>query len=255
MIATPRTRKKRRRGFTLLEVMVAITIVAVVVAFVYQILQNAVRGQNMVRDGLRAPKIQNAILGQIFSDFRYLYWDGFTGDTGFIGRNRDISGKEADNIDFVTARPSRVARSEGASDRDAVPSPLTEVGYALRPNPDNGDWLELWRREDWFIDDDPVKGGKYSLIYDKITRFSLLYYPTPEDNVDGKGVDEWDTRLKKKLPYAIILEISFVVDEPSDDDADTQDEFIMRIITLKGAYNVARTTPGAQPAQPQPGPR
>ena len=41
---------------------------AVVVAFVYQVLQNSVRGQVMVRKGLRTPKIQNAILGQIFKD-------------------------------------------------------------------------------------------------------------------------------------------------------------------------------------------
>lgn len=244
---TPRPPPRRRRaGFTILEVMVALTVVATVVSFVYVILQNSVRGQTIVRQGLRAPKIQNAILGQIFRDFRYLYWDGFAAEGGFIGRNSDVGGREADNIDFVTARPSRIARSEDLSDLDTEPSPLTEVGYALREN--NG-YLELWRREDWFVDDDPIKGGKYSLIYDKITRFSLLYFPTPEDNVDNKGVEEWDTRLKKKLPYAIFLEISFVVEEPTDVGTELQEEFISRIIILKGAYNVARSS-SQNPQQP-----
>jgi prepilin-type N-terminal cleavage/methylation domain-containing protein len=245
-------RSRRARGFTLLEVMVALTVVAVVVAFVYQILQNSVRGQDMVRNGLRAPKIQNAILGQIFRDFRYLYWDGFVADTGFVGRRRQVSGKDADSVDFVTARPSRAARSEDT--RDPVPSPLTEVGYALRPNPDNPDLLELWRREDWFVDEDPVRGGQYTRVYDKITSFHLTYYPTPEENTDDKGSDEWDSRLRNKLPYAIILEVSFVVDTPDGGQTEESEEFIFRILTLKGAYSVKRKSPTGQPAQPsQPG--
>ncbi len=237
---------RERRGFTLIEVMVALLILAVVVTFVYQVLQNSVRGQDMVREGLRTPKIQNAILGQIFKDFRYLYWDGFTGDTGFIGETGMVGGKDADHVDFVTSRPSRMAQLEEESVHDPVPSPLTEVGYALRINDDNSDYLELYRREDWFVDDNPVRGGKYTLIYDKITKFDLLYFPIPEENVDGKGVKDWDTRVKKKLPYAIVLEISFTAEEHEDQDIEETEEHISRIIVLKGAYNVA---PQAAPGQ------
>ena len=98
----------------------------------------------MVREGLRAPKIQNAILGQIFKDFRYLYWDGFTGDTGFIGESGTVGGKDADHVDFVTSRPSRMAAaSRRTASRMRCPSPLTEVGYALRVSDENSDYLEL----------------------------------------------------------------------------------------------------------------
>lgn len=236
-----------RGGFTLLEVMVALTVLGVVVMFVYQVLQNSVRGQDMVREGLRAPKIQNAILGQILKDFRYLYWDGFSGDTGLVGKNHEVHGMDADVIDFVTARPSRAAQADEDALRDAPPSPITEVGYALRANDENSDYLELYRREDWFIDDNPVRGGKYTLLYNKITKFSLQYFDIPEQNVDGKPLDEWDTRVKKKLPYAVVLEISLDVDEPSENDRrDESQEHISRIILLKGAYNVARKPPAGQ---------
>ena len=238
------TVSRRTRGFTLLEIMVALAILGVVVMFVYQVLQNSVRGQDMVRDGLRTPKVQNAILGQIFKDFRYLYWDGFVGDTGFIGRNGMIGGMEADSIDFVTTRPSRTAQYEEDALRDARPSPITEVGYALRQNDQNSDYLELYRREDWFVDDNPIQGGKYTLIYDKIKKFDLLYFPIPEENVDGEPLKEWDTRVKKKLPYAVVLEIEFEVEEQRE-DAEESTETISRILLLKGAYNVARkTAPG-----------
>lgn len=234
-----------RRGFTLLEVIVAMTVLTVVVSFVYQVLQNSVRGQDMVREGLRTPKIQNAILGQIFKDFRYLYWDGFTGDTGFIGESGMVGGKDADHVDFVTSRPSRMAQLEEERVQDPVPSPLTEVGYALRVSDENSDYLELYRREDWFVDDNPVRGGKYTLVYDKITKFDLLYFPIPEENVDGKGVKDWDTRVKKKLPYAIVLEIAFDAEVHEGDEIEESEEQISRIIVLKGAYNVAaKSAPG-----------
>jgi hypothetical protein len=239
--------------------MVAMTVLVVVVAFVYQVLQNSVRGQNMVREGLRASKVHNAILGQIFKDFRYIWWDGFTGDTGFFGSSHSLGGMEADAIDFVTARPSRTAQMDPDAPKDAPPSPITEVGYALRVSEKNPDYLELWRREDWFVDDNPVRGGKYSLIYDRITTFNLQYFPIPEENLDGRGTDEWDTRAKKKLPYAIVLDVRFHVDEGGDPERNRKDreegeERIRRIIVLKNAYNVARpAAPGQGGPRPNPG--
>ena len=241
--------RSRRRGFTLIEIMVALTVLGIIVTFIYQVLLNSVRGQEMVREGLRAPKVQNAILGQVFRDFRYLYWDGFTGDAGFVGKSREVGGKEADVIDFVTARPSRTAHIHDELAKDHVPSPLTEVGYALRQNDDNPDWLELWRREDWMVDDNPTKGGKYTLVYDRLTKFSLLYFPIPEENFEGKGQEEWDSRVKKKLPYAIVLEVQFDVEDPTERNNDEAKEHISRIIILKGAYNVS---PPQAPGQGNP---
>ena len=213
---------------------------------VYKLLENSIRGQNMVREGLKGPKIQNAILGQIFRDFRYLYWDGFSGNAGFVGINKDIGGKEADAVDFVTARPSRTAHMSDDQARDNIPSPLTEVGYALRPNDKNSDWNELWRREDYFVDGNPVKGGKYSLVYDKIRRFNLKYYPIPEENVDAEGSEEWDSRAKGKIPYAIVLQLEFDVEEQAPGAEDEGRETISRIIILKGAYNVKHAPPPGQ---------
>ena len=239
------------RGFTLLEVMMALAVLGMVVMSVYQVLQNQVRGQDMVREGLRRPKIQNAILGQILRDFRYLHFDGsLVGDAGFIGKNKEVGGKDADIIDFVTARPSRNAHIHDDGARDDIPSPLTEVGYALRMNDENSDWLELWRREDWFVDSDPTKGGKYTLVYDKITKFDLVYFPIRIENETGKALDEWDTRAKNgRLPYAVVLDLKFDVAErgPDADEDELEDELIRRIIILKGAYNVEPDSEAERP--------
>lgn len=164
-----------------------------------------------------------------------------------------MGGKDADTVDFVTARPSRTAHTDEEAVRDAVPSPVTEVGYALRQNDENGEWLELWRREDWMVDDDPTGGGKYTLVYDRIRRFNLLYFPIPEQNVEGKGSEEWDTRLQNSLPYAIVLDIEFDVEGATGGEDEEAIGSISRIITLKGAYNVKPAAPPGQGTPPPAG--
>jgi len=82
-------------------------------------------------------------------------------------------------------------------------SPLTEVGYACRVNDEDSDYLELWRREDYFVDDKPTDGGHYTLVYDRIRTFRLRYYPIPEEAQVKEGLEEWDSGLKKGIPYAI----------------------------------------------------
>ena len=121
---------------------------------------------------------------------------------------------------------------------------LMDIEYAYLRTADN-----------WFVDDNPVRGGKYTLIYDKITKFDLLYFPIPEENVDGKGLKDWDTRVKKKLPYAIVLEIGFDAEEHKGDAIEESEEHISRIIVLKGAYNVApQSAPGQGNPAPTPAP-
>jgi prepilin-type N-terminal cleavage/methylation domain-containing protein len=254
-------RAPREGGFTLLEVTVAAALLAIVVAFVYSLLGNTVRGTDMVRRGLEAPKVQNAILSQVFRDFRYAWWPDFVGNAGFLGSNRSMGGKDADRVDFVTARPTRLARfDEAGGEKDPGESPLTEVGYAVRRNDEHGEWLELWRREDFFVDDNPTAGGSYTLVYDKIRKFNLLYYPNPNELApEEKGLDEWDSRIRKAIPYAIILEIWFDVGPapaPGARDKARDPEQITRIILLRaGAEDAAEWAQPADPQQPAGGMR
>ena len=67
-----RLARARSSGFTLLEVVLAITTLLFVMMFVHAARQDPVRTPEKVRPDLHRPKVQNAVLGQIFRDFRYL---------------------------------------------------------------------------------------------------------------------------------------------------------------------------------------
>ena len=140
---------------------------------------------------------------------------------------------EADQPVASTSRRSRSIGGRGELD-DAGLGPV-----------EPGD--ELWRREDYFVDVDPVKGGSYTLVYDKIRKFDLRYYPTPDKSKEREGLEEWDSRIKHGLPYAILMTIWLDVEEGSEDaiGEDREPHKIVRIILLRGAYNVRWTTSDA----------
>jgi len=241
-------RRDHVRGFTLIEVVISVGLLALIMGVMYQALGQTIEKRNLVHDELRGPKVANAILAQVFKDFRYIYWGGLANDAGFRGKAVTLSGMDADRVAFITARRTRTvgAEDDGARREDERESPLTEVGYACRANPNYHQWLELWRREDYYVDSKPTEGGSYTLLYDKIRSFRMRYFPTPEEHYENdKGLEDWDSAQKKKIPYAILLKIEFDVSDPDPDGDYEPDDIdpIHRIILLRGGYNV--DTPGS----------
>ncbi len=57
-------------------------------------------------------------------------------------------------------------------------------------NPDDQDFLEIYRREDLGIDDDAHDGGEYTFLSDQVVAFDIEVYPEDGPDVDPKK--EWD---------------------------------------------------------------
>lgn len=233
-----------RAGFTLLEVTVTIAILAMMLSFVYQMLSNTVNFSGDMAEEVEGPKIETAILDELIRDLRFVYFrpGQLKGNAGFWGREKIINGVRADRLDFLTCRRSRRAELPGA-DQAQVNAPLIEVGYACRPSEVYDRHLELWRREDYFVDDDPTNGGKYDLVYDRLRSFELTYYlPTDQRDDTDKGLQEWNTTVQNKLPYAIVLRMTYDVKPPQPAERgraprDTPAASVRRIILLKPALS------------------
>ena len=58
---------------------------------------------------------------------------------------------------------------------------INEVGYRLRPNPALPDVLELWRRHDFHLDDQPLHDGNYTLVHDRV----MVFVSRPERLSEG----------------------------------------------------------------------
>jgi prepilin-type N-terminal cleavage/methylation domain-containing protein len=231
-----------RGGFTLVELVVAILILGFAITTVYGTILRTTATKEAIDKRLEAPKIGAAMLDQLFKDFRYVYYrEGLLPNgAGFWGRSRQMLGRDADRVDFVTARTSRIAELEDAApSSDAkADSPLTEVGYAVRQG--EGEYLELWRREDYWVDDDPTDGGKYSLVIDRLHSIRMRYFPIPEENTDPHGQEEWNSTEKRKVPYAVILELKFwerAIDRAAKETPLPQK--VLRILLLKAGRSLS----------------
>ena len=144
-----------------------------------------------------------AILDRIEEDFRHLWVYDLPANRLLLGRDLTVAGVQADALDFVAG-----AESAGELVRDdrRVQSPISEVGYHLRGNPANADFLELWRREDFFLDDEPFRGGNWQLVYDRIKYFNVTYFASL--GPDAEPLEEWATEAQGKFPRRIQVDLA-----------------------------------------------
>lgn len=162
-----------RRGFTLIELLVTLAILGIVLSSLYAVLTSTLKIRSRIEDREDAFVVGPAILDLIEDDIRGIYFTNIEGQAFFLGENQSVGGRDADRFDMVTTTDSRVL--VGSDDSNRVRSDVTEVGYALRENREFDGYLELYRREDFFVDELPLEGGRYRRVYDRIRDFNVVY--------------------------------------------------------------------------------
>ncbi len=152
-----------RGGFTLVELIVASAVMAIILSGAYLSLQVGLRSQKTVESRLDAAQSARVVLAMLAADLRTACPLGK--DFEFLGARRPIGGLEASNLDFVTHNHSPAAPGEGD---------LCEVSYYADRHPRTGR-LGLWRRRDPSLDDDPLSGGSREEIVPDLAGFEVEY--------------------------------------------------------------------------------
>lgn len=235
------TAKTRRdRGFTLVEVMLAVAIGAILLTMMFSSLDTAVRTRRAVSDLSTPYAVGPAVLDALEADLRNAHFYDLKENDAFWGVDADLLGREADGLSFVTDTLCHVGEPELKSalevgrtvDRERR-SPATEVQYVCRRSDAHPGALELWRREDFYVDDSPHDGGIYRLVYDRVYDFKLEY--VRRDSAPSAGVgsaeksaeqmrqDGWNAIEEKGLPRAVIVTIGLYA-RVSEEAAARRDE-------------------------------
>lgn len=219
---------KRQGGFTLVELLLALLIGAIVLSMIFVSLNLMIRQRQAVIGFSTPYAVGPQILDQIESDLKNAYFYDLKENDSFWGADAEINGHEADGLSFVTCTLSRVGEEslkstipvgqEQVENRvHARKSPTTEVQYVCRQSPNIGDCLELWRREDFYVDDSIHDGGIYRLVCDRVFDFKLEYVsrstssagPNGGDKaIDNMRKDGWSSIEERGLPRAVIVSIS-----------------------------------------------
>ena len=179
-------RRTRSRGFTLVELLVAIVILSLISVLIYSAFSSMKRsreGLERVEDRYREGRLAMArMTRELQSAFISLHAPINTAllveKTSFVG----TSGTPADRLDFDSFSNRRVDRNSHISDQ-------CELSYFGSPNPDGSGVIDLARRVSTTLDLEPKKGGRVEVLATDIDLFDLQYL----DPLSGTWLDTWDT--------------------------------------------------------------
>lgn len=190
-------------GFTLLEVILAIVIGAIVLTVLYSSFFQVIKAKESTENTLELYHEINIVFSKMTEDLQAAYPRGevytdlaSTGSLSyFVGKKEG----EQSTLSFtsLSREPSRKSRD----------SDQAEISYYLEPIP-NSDLFFLMRRENPRIGTNT--GGAQYPISEHVVELNIAY-------VSGEElVDEWDSTLTGSLPRAV--EIGLTVASPGGED-------------------------------------
>lgn len=176
----------RARGLTLLEVLVAIAILAMVSVLIYgafDSLSRSKKGLSRVNDRYHVGRATLRRLAEEISG-AFLSMHAPINQSLLVRRTmfavRDSS--PADRLDMTTFSHRRVVAGARESDQN-------ELSYFGSPDPNVSGKIDLVRREQTIIDFDPNKGGTVMVIAEDIDLFDVKLL----DAQSGIWTDSWDS--------------------------------------------------------------
>lgn len=199
-----RAERRSSEGFTLVELMVSATLMAVILGAAYATLRSGLDSQKLVHEREELLQSARAALDLICADLRNACV--LSKEYEFLGMKRTIGGLEADNLDFATRHYS--PKRNGEAD-------WCETSYFLTREK-NSRGLVLWRRRDPTRDDAPLDGGRKEELVHGVLGLRFEYYDGFEwfeqwGDVDGKQKTRSSASMKSNLsglPEAVRVTLS-----------------------------------------------
>ncbi len=197
-------RRRASAGFTLVEMLVAVGILAMISVLIYGAfsgMRRSKEGIERVNDRYREGRLaMDRISRELSSAYQSLQvpLDQAIAvqKTAFIG----TQGSPADRVDFNSFSNRRIDANSHESDQ-------CEISYFGSENPKQQGVTDLVRRLSTHPDLDPTKGGRVEVLATDIDLFKLKYL----DPMTGEWVDTWDSTQAIGQPNRMPLQVQVVL--------------------------------------------
>ncbi|MFT5197485.1 MAG: hypothetical protein ACI87O_000124 [Planctomycetota bacterium] len=203
-----RPRLNQRSAFTIVEVMIAVAIMSMMLVAILQVLSAVRLTRDRIHNTQETQMAGPIIMDLITEDLRGLHILGRAKVEHLKINDRVLYGLDADRIDFVTTTSSREpVMIDGRLRRSQV----SEVGYVTRSNPQDDEFLELFRREDFGVDELPYLGGTYTFLSDRVKSFTIECFA--QDGDEAEVITEWGSQKVTDdtyvgLPASVIITLT-----------------------------------------------
>ena len=193
-------------GFTLFEVLITLSILAVILSLLYMTFHQSMAVMADTEDRAEAIQQGRLILERVAGDLKgAILFQQREGAqkfrSGLIGRSTKEGNDFMDRLDFTTRTPfSSISAERGWG--------VGEVGYYLYHQP-GVKGLTLFRRQDEALDGDLTRGGRSLALCDRVRSLGFYYF-----DLQGKKVKDWNSlegERKNQLPFRV--EIHFRLED------------------------------------------
>jgi len=197
---------RKNRGFTLVEVMIAAAILALIVSMLYVSFAWSIKTMEISMEGGEIFRKARVVLNRMAQEISCAYLPAEEAHTGaqyaFIGADKAEEGMPQDTLDFISAALPLRGPCLG----------VKQVGYYIAPDSET-DKLALFMKEDTTPapGDSPGQGGRGMLLAEGIEGLDFTYYDR-----QGREWKRWDTTtplFEKKLPQLVRISLFFKDDK------------------------------------------
>jgi prepilin-type N-terminal cleavage/methylation domain-containing protein len=223
-------RKVSGAGFTLIEVMVAITILAIIMSFIYTTFTATLEAKSYAENRAELYQTGWQILNRITRELEAAYlvkkveneeepfWEP---PTDFVGKEGWHEGRRMDTLTFTTLAHrdlSSLWRSFAAQKEEEPDSNESEhaaISYFCQVEDAASDNVILYHRENPAMMNDPLaEGGGIFEMAEGVREFRLRYY----DEVDKEWKDSWEWEVGD-LTLPVVVEVTLTLQDFSGHEA------------------------------------
>ncbi|MFH1625328.1 MAG: type II secretion system protein GspJ [Pseudomonadota bacterium] len=186
-------------GFTMVEVLIAVTIVSVILTIIYGSFASSTALISVCRERSDIYQIARLSLERMAQDISCAFPPKSTGAPdiifGFIGEDRESDGMPSDTLNFISTAHLTFGR-------DLRSPRLCEIGYYVETDPET-DAPALLRREDATLDDEMNRGGIVLALAERLRGLDFKYYDD-----EGEEWDEWYSEDRNSLPRSVKITLT-----------------------------------------------
>ena len=189
---------RRAAGFTLVEVMIAIAITAILGTLTIGTFRQLDRAMGLVRGDTERYAAAEAALTRLAREVSMAFLSDHFDKKQYRDPPTLFRGRE-DQLLFTTMAHVRLYKDARESDQGVVE-------YGVDSDPEHAGEQALFRREKPRIDADPERGGARNVVADHVTALRFSYW----DPKRKEWVREWSTRSTehaKELPERVRVEL------------------------------------------------